>query len=42
MPEVCPICGGRAESISASYPPAFECKECGFVFIKPPRALVEE
>jgi uncharacterized Zn finger protein len=41
--EKCPKCGSsKVRIIQASYPKAFECKKCGHVFVKSPKALVDE
>jgi uncharacterized Zn finger protein len=41
--ERCPKCGSRkVRIVQASYPKAYECKKCGHVFVKSPKALVDE
>ncbi|MEM5829563.1 MAG: transposase [Candidatus Aenigmatarchaeota archaeon] len=41
--EKCPKCGSnRVEVIEASYPQAYECKDCKHIFVKSPKALVDE
>ncbi|HKZ45276.1 MAG TPA: transposase [archaeon] len=39
----CPKCGSdKTIVIEMSYPEGYECKECGHVFLKAPKALIDE
>jgi uncharacterized Zn finger protein len=41
--EKCPKCGSsNVRIIHTGYPEAFECEDCGHVFVKSPKALVDE
>ncbi|MEM5853092.1 MAG: transposase [Candidatus Aenigmatarchaeota archaeon] len=43
MDEKCPKCGStKLRLIQASYPQAYECEKCKHVFLKSPRALIDE
>ncbi|MEM7826045.1 MAG: transposase [Candidatus Aenigmatarchaeota archaeon] len=39
----CPKCGSlKVKLIQASYPKAYECSKCKQVFLKNPKALIDE
>jgi len=39
----CPKCGSdRIRVIESSYPNAYECKDCEYVWLKAPQALIDE